>query len=121
MTATTNLMRKVENMKFRVDTEGSHVDSYFEVENQAGLRGKEKILITGVKGVHSTTRIAQLMRDKRSLFLISIKDVAKNDDYRPCIERMKKDCRDNNYEMAMVDNEWIMMIPKDSGMELAAD
>jgi SepF-like predicted cell division protein (DUF552 family) len=119
--ASMGLLKKVENMKFRMDTEGSHVESYLEVDNQAGARGKERILITGVKGVHSTTRIAQMMRDKRSLFLISIKDVAKNDEYRPCIERIKKDCRDHGYDMALVDNEWVMMIPKDSGIELESD
>ncbi|MBM3303701.1 MAG: hypothetical protein FJY76_01280 [Candidatus Aenigmarchaeota archaeon] len=114
-------MRRVEGMKFRMDTEGSHVDSYVEVENQAGARQKERITITGVKGVHSTTRIAQRMRDSRGMFIVSLKDVAKHEELRPCLERIKKDCSDHGYDMAMVDNEWVLMLPKDAGIELETD
>ena len=121
MAASMGLMRKVEGMKFRMDTEASQGDSYFEVENESGARQKERITITGMKGVHSTARIAQRMRDSRCMFIVSLKDVAKHEELRPCIERIRKDCKDHNYSMALVDNEWVMMIPKDSGIELEMD
>jgi len=119
--ASIGLIKKMEGMKFRMDTESSQSSSYFEVENQAGVRQKERITITGVKGVHSTSRIAQRMRDSRGMFIISLKDVAKHEELRPCLERIKKDCRDHGYDMAMVDNEWVFMLPKDSGIELETD
>jgi hypothetical protein len=120
MAAPQGIMRKVENVRFRMDSSPSQ-ESYFEVESQGAAREKEKILITGIKGVHSTARIAQRMRDSRGVFLLSLKEMAKSEELRPCIERIKKDCRDNRYEMAVIDNEWVMMIPKDSGMEMVSD
>jgi hypothetical protein len=121
MTASQGLMRKVENMKFRMDASETADDSYFEVENQSAGRNKERIFISGVKGVHSTGKIAKRMRDNRGVLLLSLKDLAKSDELRPCIERIKKDCRDNNYEMAVIDNEWLMMLPRDAGMELISE
>jgi hypothetical protein len=116
-----DLMKRVENMKFRMDTGASESDSYVEFENESAGRGKERILVTGVKGVHSTQRIAQRMRDTRSVFLVSIRDMVGKDEFRPCIERIRKDCRDHSYDMMLVDNEWIMMLPKDSAFELATE
>jgi len=116
-----NLMRKVENMRFRMDIESNATDSYVEMSNETAAREKDRIVITGVKSVHSTTRLAQRMRDNRGMFILSLKDVIKSEELRPCIERIKKDCRDLGYEMAMVDDTWLMMLPKDSGIELVSD
>jgi hypothetical protein len=121
MAASVGLMKRVESMKFRMDTGASESDSYVEFENDAAARGKEKILVTGVKGVHSTQRIAQRMRDTRSVFLVSVKDMLGKDEFRPCIERIRKDCRDHSYDMMLVENEWIMLVPKDSAFELATE
>jgi hypothetical protein len=122
MAASQGLMRKVDNLKFRMDVEtDAEAASYMEVSSESEPKQREKIFISGIKGVQSTARIAQRMRADRGMFLVSIREVMKNEEFRPCIERIKKDCKDNNYEMAMIENEWIMMLPKNSGMEMVAE
>lgn len=122
MMAAQSLRKKIENMKFRMDLEpAAESSSYLEVQDEPGSREKERIFVAGIKGVHSTAMIARKMRDSRGIFLLSIKEVMRNEELRPCIERVKKDCRDNNYYMALIDNEWIMMLPRNSGMEFVSE
>ena len=91
---------------------------YAEVQNERKTVPTRKVVVEHGKRVSDADRVISSMK-KGFVVMFDLKDLRQNnmDEMKSCVMRLKKAAGENTYNLAFVDENWLLLIPPSAALE----